>query len=63
VPDKTIRCSDCGEDFIFSEGEQEFYAQKDFTPPKRCKSCRDKRKASRESRPRGGAGMRSRERH
>ena len=26
--DKTIRCRDCGMDFVFSGGEQEFYASK-----------------------------------
>ena len=44
--DKTIVCTDCGTEFIFSAREQEFYAEKGFTnEPKRCKTCRDKRKA------------------
>ena len=44
--DKTISCIDCGAPFIFSANEQEFYAQKGFSnEPKRCKNCRDKRKA------------------
>jgi len=43
--DKTLKCKDCGEDFIFTAGEQEFYAQKDFkNEPQRCKSCRDAKK-------------------
>ncbi|HEX9438151.1 MAG TPA: zinc-ribbon domain-containing protein, partial [Roseiflexaceae bacterium] len=29
--DKTITCRDCGMDFVFTSGEQEFYAQKGFT--------------------------------
>ena len=46
--DKTIKCVDCGEDFIFSAGDQEFYAEKGFTnEPKRCKACRDKKKSER----------------
>lgn len=45
--DKTITCRDCGMDFVFTSGEQEFYAQKGFTnEPTRCPSCRQARKAS-----------------
>lgn len=45
--DKTLVCKDCGNEFIFTEGEQEFYAEKGFTnEPQRCKSCRDARKMS-----------------
>jgi CxxC-x17-CxxC domain-containing protein len=44
--DKTITCRDCGMDFVFTTGEQEFYAQKGFTnEPTRCASCRQQRKA------------------
>jgi CxxC-x17-CxxC domain-containing protein len=50
VPDKTIVCVDCGSQFVFTEGEQEFYAQKGFTnEPTRCPTCRAARKASRSS--------------
>lgn len=43
--DKTLKCKDCGEEFIFTAGEQEFYAEKGFqNEPQRCKSCRDLRK-------------------
>ena len=46
--DKTIQCKDCGTDFVFTAGEQEFYAEKGFqNEPIRCKECRDKRKANR----------------
>jgi len=44
--DKTITCRDCGTDFVFTAGEQEFYAQKGFTnEPTRCPSCRKARKS------------------
>ena len=44
--DKTLKCQDCGEDFVFTAGEQEFYAEKGFAnTPKRCKACRDEKKA------------------
>ncbi len=39
--DKTIRCRDCGMDFLFSAGEQQFYAEKGLmNQPQRCPSCR-----------------------
>jgi len=45
--DKTLVCKECGKDFTFTAGEQEFYAEKGFqNEPQRCKECRDARKAS-----------------
>ncbi len=44
MEDKTLVCQDCGEEFIFTVGEQQFYAEKGFVEPKRCKSCRQLRK-------------------
>jgi len=39
--DKTIKCRDCGQDFVFSASEQQFFAEKGFTnEPKRCPACR-----------------------
>jgi CxxC-x17-CxxC domain-containing protein len=44
--DKNLTCRDCGMDFVFTAGEQEFYAQKGFTnEPTRCPSCRQARKS------------------
>ena len=46
--DKTLVCKDCGAEFIFSAGEQEFYAEKGFqNEPIRCKACRNARKSQR----------------
>ena len=46
--DITIACKDCGEDFAFTVGEQEFYEEKGFTnQPVRCKACRDQKKNNR----------------
>ena len=43
--DITLKCKDCGEDFVFTAGEQEFYGEKGFqNQPQRCKKCRDSRK-------------------
>ena len=49
---KTLVCKDCGQEFVFTAGEQEFYAERGFVnEPKRCKSCRDaKRGASKPER-------------
>lgn len=45
--DKTLKCRDCGNDFVFTEGEQEFYQQKGLlNSPSRCPSCRAARRAS-----------------
>ena len=45
--DKTLICKECGKEFIFSAGEQEFYAEKGLVnEPQRCKECRDARKAN-----------------
>ena len=45
--DKTIVCKDCGQEFIFTVGEQEFYSERGFqNEPQRCKNCRDSRKNS-----------------
>ncbi|GAB1475434.1 zinc-ribbon domain-containing protein [Bacillota bacterium] len=50
MEDKTLICQDCGAEFIFTAGEQEFYKEKGFTnEPKRCKECRDKKKHNRRS--------------
>ena len=43
--DKTIVCKDCGKEFVFTAGEQEFYAEKGLqNEPVRCKECRVARK-------------------
>jgi len=42
--DKSIVCKDCGQTFILTEGEQDFYAEKGFSEPQRCKACRQARK-------------------
>ena len=39
-----IACTTCGENFEFAEGEQKFFDTMGFTYPKRCKSCRQKKK-------------------
>ena len=42
--DKTLVCKECGKEFVFTAGEQEFYAERGFqNEPQRCKACRDAR--------------------
>ena len=42
--DKVLKCSECGQEFVFTAGEQMFFADKGFkNEPKRCKSCKAKR--------------------
>lgn len=46
LQDEDIECRDCGIKFIFTVGEQEFYASKGFdNKPKRCKLCKDEKKS------------------
>ncbi len=48
--DRILRCADCGTEFVWTAGEQQFFADKNFkNEPKRCKGC----KAKRTSRPPG----------
>jgi len=49
--DKNLTCQDCGQSFTFSADDQEFFATKGYSEPKRCPSCRQSRKAER-----GGGG-------
>ena len=59
--DKTLKFKDCGKDFIFTAGEQEFYASKGFeNEPARCRDCRDMKRRSREG---GEAQSMQREMH
>ena len=45
--DKTLVCKECGKEFVFTAGEQEFYAERGFqNEPQRCKACRDARKTA-----------------
>jgi CxxC-x17-CxxC domain-containing protein len=57
-----LTCVDCGRQFPFTAGEQEFYASKGFTnKPSRCQDCRAARKASRSQGPGPGRNGGSRQ--
>ncbi len=58
MPDKIIKCRDCGQDFAFTEGEQAFFAEKGFSSdPTRCPTCRAARRSGQGSSPRGEREM------
>src|SRR5215467_13349708 len=43
--DKVLKCRDCGEEFVFTAGEQAFYKERGFQhEPTRCRRCRDEKK-------------------
>lgn len=43
--DQKLICRDCSKEFIWTVGEQKFFAQKGFDkPPVRCLECRKKKK-------------------
>lgn len=47
MTDRTLTCRDCGQEFVFTGGEQDFYTQRGFSEPQRCPECRQARKTQR----------------
>ena len=46
--DQNLTCRDCGNQFVWTASEQEFYQQKGFEhPPVRCPACRQAKKQQR----------------
>ncbi|MBI3964455.1 MAG: zinc-ribbon domain containing protein [Chloroflexi bacterium] len=59
MQDKTLTCRDCNNEFVFTAGEQDFFASQGFqNEPSRCPDCRATRKQrqSQEGGFRGGNG-------
>jgi CxxC-x17-CxxC domain-containing protein len=55
--DKSIVCEDCGAQFVHTAEDQARYAERGFSAdPKRCRECREKRKAQQPAR---GGGQRA----
>jgi CxxC-x17-CxxC domain-containing protein len=52
--DMQITCSDCGQEFTFSAADQQFFQERGYSTPKRCKPCRMAKKNEQ-----GGSGYRS----
>jgi CxxC-x17-CxxC domain-containing protein len=44
MEDQVLTCVDCGVQFDFSARDQAFYQERGYQAPRRCKTCRDKRK-------------------
>ena len=56
--DRTLTCRDCSDAFVFSSGEQQFFASKGLTnDPQRCPTCRAAAKRARST---GGPGRQPR---
>jgi uncharacterized membrane protein YsdA (DUF1294 family) len=49
MSDQQIECVECGRSFIWSDGEQRFYAERGFQPPKHCPDCRAHRRAEQQT--------------
>jgi CxxC-x17-CxxC domain-containing protein len=62
MPDVEITCAECGTAFPFTEREQEYYAERNLSQPKRCKACRDSRRANFGGGGRGAGGGGERQR-
>jgi CxxC-x17-CxxC domain-containing protein len=56
--DKSLKCIDCGQDFVFTAGEQLFFHDKQFkNEPKRCKTCKSKRQNAMSGAPPSSSGQ------
>ena len=44
MPNEYLTCSDCQTEFEFSDRDKQYYEDKGYNPPKRCRDCREKKK-------------------
>jgi CxxC-x17-CxxC domain-containing protein len=44
--DVMLRCSECGQEFAFTASEQQFFRERGYSSPKRCKSCRQAKQSA-----------------
>src|SRR6202789_1186422 len=44
--DLLLQCSDCGQEFVFTAGEQQFFQERGYSSPRRCKPCRQAKQGS-----------------
>ena len=56
--DRSIDCVECGNSFSFTADDQRYHAEKGYTDPKRCSSCRQSRRAQRNTGGFGGSSFR-----
>jgi CxxC-x17-CxxC domain-containing protein len=45
MPDLDVTCAKCGNTFVFTEKEQNYYYQRNLIWPRHCKDCRGAKKA------------------
>lgn len=43
--DEVVACVECGKQFVWSQKDQQRFAEKGWARPKRCQDCRDKARA------------------
>lgn len=56
MTDTTIICTDCGQEFAWTAGEQQFYLDKGLPKPEHCMICRGKYKAMNQDASKYGQG-------
>ena len=44
LKNKNLPCVNCGEEFLFTDGEQRYFLSKGLSIPKRCPQCRQRRR-------------------
>ena len=44
MTDVQLICSDCAQEFTFTSEDQEFFRERGYSTPKRCKPCRQAKK-------------------
>jgi CxxC-x17-CxxC domain-containing protein len=54
--DLQLTCSDCGREFTFTAADQTFFQERGYSTPKRCKPCRQAKKADQAGGGGGGYG-------
>ena len=54
MSDKKIICPECGGEFTFTVGEQEWFLERNLTEPKYCSDCRKKRRERKEAQNKNG---------
>lgn len=62
MQDRIIKCGNCGQNFVWTESEQNFYHVKELVEPKYCLICRGVMKAAEKDNFRGNVSNKKRER-
>ncbi len=57
--DQMLMCSDCGQEFVFTAGEQQFFQERGYSSPRRCKPCRQAKQSANAGGGGGGGGYSS----